>query len=99
MPKLILQILWLNNSLGLAVNQKTPEGCFPLTSYYLWPISEAWEQLKVELDSKPWIDEAERVRVLNLVVEVMNNWQKSRLLSSHNENFGERSDIKIIGQL
>ena len=57
MQKLNLQVLWLDDSLGLAVNQQTSGGIFPLTPYYFWPISEAWEQIKFELDSKPWITE------------------------------------------
>jgi len=46
MDNLKLQVLWLDSSLGLAVNQKTPTGIVPLTPYYFWPISEAWEQLR-----------------------------------------------------
>ena len=56
MQNLNLQILWLNDSLGFCINCQTPKGIIPLTSYYFWPISEAWEQLRFELDSKSCID-------------------------------------------
>jgi len=78
MQKLKLQILWLNDSLGFCINYKTPGSLLPLTSYYFWPVNEAWEQLKVELDSKVWIKEEEQVKILNLVVDTMNSWQQSR---------------------
>ena len=80
MQNLTLQVLWLDNSLGLAVNQKTTNGNLPLTPYYFWPFSEAWEQIQFELNSKPWIRNEERVRILNLVVDVMNEWQTTRNL-------------------
>lgn len=81
MSNLKLQVLWLDSSLGLAVNQKTINNSIPLTPYYFWPISEAWEQIRFELDSKQGITEEERVRLLNLVVDTMNEWQKSREVS------------------
>jgi len=80
MSNLKLQVLWLDNSLGLAVNQET----IPLTPYYFWPISEAWEQIRFELDSKQWIPEEERIRLLNLIVDSMNRWQKSREIITGN---------------
>ena len=78
MQNLELQVLWLNDSLGLAINQKTKEDTLPITAYYFWPISEAWEQIQFELNSKPWISKEERLKLLNLIVEVMNLWQQSR---------------------
>ena len=97
-----LQILWLSDSLGLAVNQKTPKGSLPITSYYFWPISEAWEQIRFELDSKPWIPEKERIQLLNVIVEVMNQWQKSRTLSNENTQVKVESltlgpNVDIVG--
>ena len=91
MQKLNLQVLWLDDSLGLAVNQQTSGGIFPLTPYYFWPISEAWEQIKFELDSKPWITEEERVNLLNSVVKVMNEWQQSR--NNPNETINNQNGV------
>lgn len=78
MQNLELQVLWLDDSLGLAINQRTPKGLIPLTSYSFWPISEAWEQLRFELDSKSWIPDDESVKLLNSVVDIMNRWQEFR---------------------
>ena len=52
MQNLKLQVLWLNDSLGICVNYHTARGFIPLTSYYFWPVSDAWEQLKAELRLK-----------------------------------------------
>lgn len=93
MQNLKLHVLWLDSSLGLAINQGTEKGLFPLTPYYFWPISEAWEQIKSELESKSWVPQEERVKLLNLVVEVMNQWQKSRF------NSGGSSDIRELNFL
>jgi len=81
MQQLKLQTLWLDGSLGLAVNQETSYGTLPLTPYYFWPVSEAWEQIQFELSSKPWITKAERIQLLNLAVDVMNTWQQNRTTS------------------
>ena len=101
MGNLKLQVLWLDDSLGLAINQQTKEGLLPVTSYYFWPISEAWEQIRFELESKPWITENERLELLNLVVEVMNQWQKSRTLINDTAiNFKSEiisNKVKIVG--
>ena len=101
MQKLNLQVLWLDDSLGLAVNQQTSSDMFPLTPYYFWPISEAWEQIKFELDSKPWIIEEERIKLLNSVVKVMNEWQQSRNNSNSGINRKEESkssaNIRVSG--
>jgi len=97
MQNLTLQVLWLDSSLGLAVNQKTANGNLPLTPYYFWPFSEAWEQIRFELDSKPWISNTERVELLNLTVDVMNEWQKSRTIE--NGNLTVQKKIHTMGQI
>jgi 30S ribosomal protein 3 len=94
-----LQVLWLDDALGLAVNQKTTESILPITSYYFWPASEAWEQIRFELDSKPWIPETERVKLLNSIVDIMNRWQKSRNLSNKEVNLTNIAleNVMVIG--
>lgn len=86
MQNLTLQVLWLEDSLGLAINQKKAESIVPLTSYYFWPVSKAWEQIRFELDSKQWIPSEERIRILNVAVDVMNCWQQNHL--------GEKNEIE-----
>ena len=97
MPHLELQILWLDSSLGLAVNQKTSNGNVPLTPYYFWPVSEAWEQIRFELNSKPWLSESERVKLLNLVVDVMNKWQQSRIIIANEVEPTDKDTVKLNG--
>ena len=102
---LTLQVLWLDASLGLAVNQKLANGnVVPLTPYYFWPVSEAWEQIRFELDSKPWIPKEDRIRLLNSVVKAMNAWQDSRrnndpskMESSLVTEFDNIHNVSIIG--
>ena len=101
MQRLKLQTLWLDGSLGLAVNQETSSGNLPLTPYYFWPVSEAWEQIQFELTSKRWITKEERIQLLNLAVDVMNTWQQNRTTSNEkiiipNGQF-KKMDVKIIG--
>ena len=98
MQNLKLQVLWLYDSLGLAINQKTAEGLLPLTPYYFWPISEAWEQIRFELDSKPWVSEDERVMLLNSVVEVMTQWQNARSTTAIAEaKVTVQDNITVVG--
>ena len=97
MPHLELQILWLDSSLGLAINQKTSKESVPLTPYYFWPVSEAWEQIRFELNSKPWLAENERVKLLNLVVDVMNKWQQSRTIIANEVGPTGKEAVKIDG--
>jgi 30S ribosomal protein 3 len=82
MQNITLQILWLDDALGLSVNQRNSHGTIPLTPYYFWPVTESWEQIRFELDSKPWIPEEKRIKLLNLVVDIMTKWQQSRTLTN-----------------
>ena len=97
MQQLDLQVLWLDSSLGLAVNQKTSDNNIPLTPYYFWPVSEAWEQIRFELNSKPWLSESERIKLLNLVVDVMNKWQQSRTMIADEIRPTDAEDLKLKG--
>ena len=67
------KILWLENSLGLAVDQKKS---IPLTNYYFWPRTDTWEHIKFEIDSRPWIPPNEKILLLNNLTEILNDWKK-----------------------
>ena len=76
--KLKLKVLWLKNVLGLAIDQKVIKQSYPLTQYYFWPRTEAWDQLKLELDSKPWLSEKEKISTLNLATDIISHWRTNR---------------------
>ena len=80
--KLELKVFYVETFLGLSIDQVTLSSRVPLTSYYLWPRTDAWEQIKLELDSKPWVDNTEKVRVLNSAVEIMNYWRENRHMNT-----------------
>ena len=44
----------------------------PVTTYYFWPRTETWEQLRLELELKPWIREEEKIKVLNSAARLIN---------------------------
>jgi 30S ribosomal protein 3 len=73
-----LKVLWLKNCLGLSINQVSLKSQLPITFYYFWPRTEAWEQLKLELDCKPWINEIEKIKVLNTISQIISLWKSSR---------------------
>ena len=86
MQRLKLQVLWLEDSLGFAINKIATKGKVVLTPYFFWPISDAWGQIKLELESKSWLPESDRVAVLNSATEVMNCWEQSRTLDTSVKN-------------
>ena len=76
MRKFTFRILWLDNNIAIAIDHNIGSNISPLTSYFFWPRNDAWEQLKTELDSKPWISENEKIKLLNKATEIINFWQE-----------------------
>ena len=72
--QLKLKIIWSKNVLGLAIDQINLNEHYSLTPYYFWPRTEAWDQLKLELDSKLWLTAQEKLKILQLSKDVMKYW-------------------------
>ena len=91
-----LKVLWLKNSLGLAIDYKLSNQTYSLSQYYFWPKTEAWDQLKLELETKHWLTKPEKIKVLNLTTKVMNQWKNSQSLENFDVMETDCSGINII---
>mgnify|MGYP001375632405 CR=1 FL=1 len=96
--QLELKILWAKNFLGLALDQVSTRYTLPITSYYFWPKTEAWEQLKLELNSKTWLTQEEKIRILKITRDVMEYWlsyRNTKTIEDFKEDF-QKFEIFIV---
>jgi len=91
-----LKILWAKIFLGLSIDQVSTRHNLPITNYYFWPKTEAWEQLKIELGLKPWVEEKEKIKILNLAAEVMNFWRANRNIETVETVITRFSDANFV---
>ncbi|KXZ53628.1 hypothetical protein GPECTOR_6g545 [Gonium pectorale] len=77
LPEFRLNLLWNVNTLGIAIDQVYSRGqVSPLTEYFFWPRQDAWEDLRQNLEARPWISERDRIVLLNRMTEIINYWQE-----------------------
>ena len=74
--QLQLKVLWFNKLLGLGIDQIGLKQRYCITQYYFWPKTKVWEQLRYELESKTWLNQQERLKILTLATEIINAWPK-----------------------
>lgn len=71
LPEYKLTFLWLDKTLACGVDQVFSRGnSAPLTEYFVWPRSDAWEDMKVSLESRQWVGDADKVTLLNRLTAV-----------------------------
>tara|TARA_B100000683_G_C12495122_1_gene555910 strand:+ start:846 stop:1121 length:276 start_codon:yes stop_codon:yes gene_type:complete len=75
--KLELNILWLNNKIGVGIDQLQSGEKIPLTKYFFWPKTDAWDQIKSELETKPWIENSKKIELLDNITTIINRWQST----------------------
>ncbi|CAN1125787.1 30S ribosomal protein 3, chloroplastic [Linum perenne] len=77
-PRIVLQFLWMEDVIGVALNQVIPRhGTIPLTPYHFWPHQNACKELKLFLESKPWITHKQMNILLNQLAELINSSGKA----------------------
>ncbi len=98
---LVLKFLWLEKSIAVCLDQKVGESITPLTEFFFWPQKDAWEEIKIFLESQSWITQSESVSLLNQVTEVINFWQErdtTVLDKKHVSNLRDKfPDVIVIG--
>ena len=73
-----IKVLWLKKNVAIAVDQFVSNSLLPITCYYFWPRTDAWEQLKIELESKPGILAKDKIAILNQVTRIIDHWQENK---------------------
>lgn len=99
MENFILKFLWLEKSIAVAIDQRVGDKTLPLTEYFFWPQKDAWEEIKVFLESKDWISQNDAIFLLNQVTEIINYWQDKNVLDKKDleKVKGKFENCKFVG--
>lgn len=93
-----LNFLWLDKNVAVSVDQlfdQTKRS--PVTEYFFWPRKDAWEELKDSLETKPWIQERDKIILLNKTTEIINFWQDSEVKKTVDEARTQFPDCMFQG--
>ena len=74
MDKFLLYFFLTERCLKIALAQKTGNAILPLPDFYSWPTKDAWEEIRVFLETQKWVSSAESVSLLNTITQVINYW-------------------------
>lgn len=77
MDRFILKFLWLEKAIAVALDQKVGDRTNPITEYFFWPRKDAWEEMRLDLENKTWVSQADSIVILNKITEVINFWQEN----------------------
>jgi len=76
MSKFVLRVLWLERSLGIALDQRVGKSTQPITEYFFWPRKDAWDELKDRLNSYSWVSQTEAISLLNQTTDLIQTFKK-----------------------
>lgn len=88
MGKLVLKVLCLENRIAISLDQSLSEKNIPITEYFFWPQSDAWDDLCRFMESKKWIDSIERIYILNILTDLIDYWGENSSL--------EQKDLPVL---
>ena len=94
--QLKLKIAWFNNFLGLSIDQVNSNQQYPLTPYYFWPKTEAWELLRLDLNSKGWLSQEEKFKILQITGDVMEYWLSYRDIKTCKNLQEDFTEIEVV---
>ena len=92
-----IRILWLKNKLGIGVDQIYGQRCIHLTSYYFWPQNDAWELIRLEINSKIWISKVDKISILNNITKILNKWNRKTGDSKLEEFDNDNKEMNLVG--
>ena len=93
MNKFSLKFIWSEKYLGVSLNQKigSSNTSIPLTEYFFWPRTDAWDQLHSYLEDKNFITQKEIVVILNMLTDVIHFWQDESDFSKKNISLAKQT--------
>ena len=76
MDKFLLYFCVAKRFIKIALGQKTGKRVLPLISYWPWPLSDAWYNMKFFLEKQKWVSHLESVAILNNFTLVIHYWEE-----------------------